>query len=130
MDSLTELYNQQIVPMDEELEKQATEMWKEAEEEDAAGRIMARGFADELDKLAGPQLSGKDVNFSNEQGSTITAGKPSAAKKKAIAGAGKAGILGSLGKQPFKSLGGAGTFGAKKPAAAKAPAPAPIKPTL
>jgi hypothetical protein len=53
MDSLTELYNEQILPLDEEIEKQASEMWKQAEEEDAAGRIMARGFADEMDKLAG-----------------------------------------------------------------------------
>lgn len=52
MESLTDLYNQLIVPQDEELEKQAGEMLKVAEEEDAAGRIMARGFADELNKLA------------------------------------------------------------------------------
>jgi hypothetical protein len=52
MDSLTELYNSHIVPLDQELEKQAAEMVKQAEEEDAAGRIMARGFADELNKLA------------------------------------------------------------------------------
>ena len=54
MESLTELYNSAILPMDEELEKQAAEMYKQAEEEDAAGRIMARGFADELNKLAQP----------------------------------------------------------------------------
>ena len=53
MNSLTDLYNEAIVPMDVELEKQATEMVKQAEEEDAAGRIMARGFADELNKIAG-----------------------------------------------------------------------------
>lgn len=52
MNSLTELYNEVLVPQDEELEKQAGEMLKVAEEEDAAGRIMARGFADELHKLA------------------------------------------------------------------------------
>lgn len=63
MNSLTELYNNALVPLDAELEKQAAaeleqyaaeeaEMLKEAEEQDAAGRIMARGFADELDKLA------------------------------------------------------------------------------
>lgn len=54
MNTLTDLYNQAIVPMDEELEKQAAELVKQAEEEDAAGRIMARGFADELHKLAQP----------------------------------------------------------------------------
>lgn len=52
MNSLTELYEQILVPQDQELEKQAGEMLKIAEEEDAAGRIMARGFADELNKLA------------------------------------------------------------------------------
>lgn len=63
MNSLTELYNSALVPLDAELEKQAAaeleqyaveeaEMIKEAEEQDAAGRIMARGFADELEKLA------------------------------------------------------------------------------
>jgi hypothetical protein len=57
MKTLTDLYNNAIVPMDQELEKQAAELWKQAEEEDAAGRIMARGFADELNKLAeGPAL--------------------------------------------------------------------------
>ena len=54
MDSLTELYNTAIVPADEELEKQAAEMEKQAAEEEAAGRIMARGFASELNKLAAP----------------------------------------------------------------------------
>jgi len=54
MNTLTDLYNQAIVPMDVELEKQATELVKQAEEEDAAGRIMARGFADEMNKLAAP----------------------------------------------------------------------------
>ena len=52
MESLTELYENMLVPQDEELEKQAGELIKQAEEEDAAGRIMARGFADELNKLA------------------------------------------------------------------------------
>lgn len=53
MNSLTDLYTQALVPMDQELEKQAAELYKQAEEEDACGRIMARGFADELNKLAG-----------------------------------------------------------------------------
>lgn len=52
MDTLTDLYNEQIVPLDQELEKQASEMIKQAEEEEFAGRIMARGFADEMNKLA------------------------------------------------------------------------------
>ena len=52
MNTLTDLYNQQLVPLDQELEKQASVMVKQAEEEEFAGRIMARGFADELNKLA------------------------------------------------------------------------------
>ena len=54
MDTLTDLYNQQLVPLDQELEKQASAMVKQAEEEEFAGRIMARGFAAELNKLAAP----------------------------------------------------------------------------
>lgn len=51
MQSLQDVYNQ-IASQDAELEKQASELIKQAEEEDAAGRITARGFADELSKLA------------------------------------------------------------------------------
>lgn len=50
MNSLTEIYEQLSVK-DNELEKQAAELLKQAEEEDAAGRIMARGFAAELNSL-------------------------------------------------------------------------------
>lgn len=77
MDSLTELYNQVIVPKDAELEKQAAEMIKQAEEEDAAGRIMARGFADELNKLAGAEdtlgITNKTVKMSPQGGSVKAA---------------------------------------------------------
>lgn len=52
MDSLTDVYNSLLVPRDEQLAKEASELQKVAEEEDAAGRIMARGFLSELDKLA------------------------------------------------------------------------------
>jgi len=52
MENLTDVY-QQIAAADAgKLEKQAAVI-KVAEEEDAAGRIMARGFADELTKIAG-----------------------------------------------------------------------------
>jgi hypothetical protein len=37
---------------DEEMQKEASEMEKIAAEEEAAGRITARGFMDELNKLA------------------------------------------------------------------------------
>jgi hypothetical protein len=59
MRSLTEVYNQ-LDSKDAELEKQAAEIIKIGEEEDAAGRIMARGFADELHKLADAYGSGYD----------------------------------------------------------------------
>jgi len=51
MNSLVDLYEGLLVPRDEELQKQASQLTKQAEEEDAAGRIMARGFADELNRL-------------------------------------------------------------------------------
>lgn len=51
MRSLTEVH-QAISSKDAELEKQAAVLIKQAEEEDAAGRIMARGFFDEFYKLA------------------------------------------------------------------------------
>ena len=51
MDTLTDVYNQ-FSSIDEQLEKQASKMVKQAEEEEFAGRIMARGFADEMSKLA------------------------------------------------------------------------------
>ena|SRR5579871_5708675 len=51
MDSITEVYEHLSAQDEHYLEKQAAAI-KQAEEEDAAGRIMARGFADELAKLA------------------------------------------------------------------------------
>jgi hypothetical protein len=51
MKSITEIYESLSAKDAVLLEKQAAQM-KIAEEEDAAGRIMARGFADELSKLA------------------------------------------------------------------------------
>lgn len=58
MRSLTDVYNK-VASQDAELEKQAAVLIKQAEEEDAAGRIMARGFADELNKIAQPFDLGK-----------------------------------------------------------------------
>ncbi len=51
MSNLTDIYNQISDRDAVYLEKQAAAI-KIAEEQDAAGRIMARGFADELHKLA------------------------------------------------------------------------------
>jgi len=53
MSNLTDVYNQLSAADAVYLEKHAAQV-KIAEEEDAAGRIMARGFADELTKLATP----------------------------------------------------------------------------
>lgn len=43
---------EQLEYVDDEMEKEASEMEKFAAEEEAAGRIMARGFMDELNKIA------------------------------------------------------------------------------
>lgn len=51
MKSITEIYESLSARDAVLLEKQAAQ-FKLAEEEDAAGRLMARGFADELSKLA------------------------------------------------------------------------------
>ncbi len=52
MPNLTDVY-EMLQRADEPMIKQAEELQKIAEEEDAAGRLMARGFVDELNKLAG-----------------------------------------------------------------------------
>lgn len=49
--SLADLYAV-MESQDYEMQKEASEMEKLAAEEDAAGRITARGFMDELNKLA------------------------------------------------------------------------------
>lgn len=49
--SLVDVLNQ-LENADEEMEKEAQELEKIAAEEEAAGRITARGFMDELNKLA------------------------------------------------------------------------------
>ena len=60
MSNLTDVYNQLSAADAVYLEKHAAQV-KIAEEEDAAGRIMARGFADELTKLAAPAAGGVGV---------------------------------------------------------------------
>ena len=94
MNTLTDLYNQAIVPMDEELEKQATELVKQAEEEDAAGRIMARGFADEMNKLAG------GVQAITGQKPTGTGALDPAVRQPSAAGGGMKALSKALPKQP------------------------------
>ena len=49
-----------LVAADKPLMDKTASLRKQAEEEDAAGRIMARGFADELRKLAEDDSSGVD----------------------------------------------------------------------
>lgn len=58
----------QISEQDVELEKQAAAELEKLAEEDAAGRIMARGFWDEMNKIAGP--GGFGAQFS-QPGGTI-----------------------------------------------------------
>jgi hypothetical protein len=144
MNSLTDVYETISAADGELLEKQA-EAIKVAEEEDAAGRIMARGFMDELHKLAAPmayppggtgQSTGsggfgkiqgagpargktpmaeapRQVNFSKNQGSKVTARapKPKQTREQAV---GHARGIANMAK-------GVGNF-AKKPAA-KPPGP-------
>lgn len=116
MDSLTDLYNQALLPMDEQLEKQAGEMLKQAEEEDAAGRIMARGFADELNKLAGPWGgpsgpggAGGNVDAGPSTGSLLGKGRTLRAPKVPNIGQGK----GQFGKG--KTVAPSGQIQPKKP---------------
>jgi len=45
--------HEQLSSYDSELEKEAAVEYEKLAEEDAAGRIMARGFMDELQKIAG-----------------------------------------------------------------------------
>ena len=67
MSSLTDIYNDISSHDVAYLEKQAAQLQKtadlekQAEEEDAAGRITARGFADELNKLASAGLVGRGL---------------------------------------------------------------------
>jgi len=102
MNSLTELYNEAIVPLDAELEKQAAELIKQAEEEDAAGRIMARGFADELNKLAEtPKLPVmRQPNFSIGGRAKATEVARASSKQPAFSRDTKVTIGGNIAKKP------------------------------
>lgn len=66
MDSLTEYYDTQLIPLDAALEKQAADLEKVAAEENYCGRIMARGFADELNKIANDMM-GYGTGAGNKQ---------------------------------------------------------------
>jgi hypothetical protein len=70
MESLTEVLDI-LSEQDQDLEKQASELMKVAEEHDAAGRIMARGFMDELTKLSG---FGSQPSFQGPSGGTVKSG--------------------------------------------------------
>jgi len=118
MDSLTELYNQQIVPLDHELEKQATEMVKQAEEEEFAGRIMARGFADELNKLAGDPMALKYPGKAPGQGTTNLGSLPTT-RKSALPPTGAT-------PAPAKPMQGAVTGNLKPKTMAKLPGQKPV----
>ncbi len=74
--SLSELY-EQMAYADLELEKEAGEMDKLAAEEDAAGRITARGFMDELTKLARSMLPDSGVKLPSRNSSRMAGPKKS-----------------------------------------------------
>ena len=105
MDSLTEFYDTQLVPLDAELEKQASDMEKQAAEENFCGRIMARGFADELNKIAEGILP-------MPKGQTIKAKDPALAIGKPAAPGGNWGISSRGGRGgPPKLPGNSATAG-------------------
>ena len=60
---------------DEEMSKEAQEHMKLEAEEDAAGRIMARGFMDELDKLAAGYTPGSSLPPAPKKGTYVNPGK-------------------------------------------------------
>ncbi len=119
MQSLTDVYNT-VASRDADLEKQAAELYKQAEEEDAAGRIMARGFADELNKLAAPYTAGENVTDTGPKGGAFKGpgggGVPMTGKP--ATGGGKTG----QGYDPFAGKSRA----AAAPTAAQVPAPKPM----
>lgn len=125
--SLQDVYNQ-IASQDAELEKQASELIKQAEEEDAAGRITARGFADELSKLAAhhaatqAKLAGYDAGASSfdtgPKGGAFKPGGAETIKSKPGYDLGNAGKSG----QGFKPAGGSRTAAVPKPGNVSMPA--------
>lgn len=90
MNSLTDVYNE-VASKDADLEKQAAELVKQAEEEDAAGRIMARGFADELAKLAEPYSGGANAFNTGPKGGQMKPQGGSVASGGYSTGGGKTG---------------------------------------
>jgi hypothetical protein len=150
MDSLTSVY-EQIASRDADLEKQAAELIKEAEEQDAAGRITARGFADELAKLATPGLmaqkpsapsvpSGGYQTGGGNMGGNFDIGSKRPGQGNAMAGRnaapGNTGVSPGSAKAPAAmkmpgaggtAAGGAAPGGPKPPAIASNAAPKPPK---
>ena len=133
MKSLVEVYDQISARDAEYLEKAAQEKLA-VEEADAAGRIMARGFADELNKLAEvPGSTGAGYQLKPRQ--ARVPGGPDLSQPAATSTAGGV-TAATSGAQAGKVMGPAGAFRAPKPKAIPAPtggaatsqAPAPMKP--
>jgi hypothetical protein len=122
MQSLTDVYNH-VASKDAELEKQAAELIKEAEEQDAAGRIMARGFADELAKLAGGYEPGNEFSGGPKGGAFKPQGLGTA-KSGPVQTSGKSGA----GYDPFKGRAPYAASDAAHQAGNMAPKPAPAQP--
>lgn len=95
MRNLTDIHNQLSATDRVYLEKRAEQI-KIAEEEDAAGRIMARGFADELTKLAGPYTPSSEGPFAGAANPKTNFGKD---------------VGGIVPSKPGFDLGGAGKSG-------------------
>jgi hypothetical protein len=132
MKSLVEVYNQLPVKDQELLEKQAADKIA-ADEQDAAGRIMARGFADELNMLS--ELHEKTANLTGNPpggfgpsmpGGTRTPKPPTGmgADPDQVKGSPQGGFKATKGPGAGGTMGATGTV-AKPPAFPKA---APAKP--
>ncbi len=98
--NLTNLY-EKLASRDELIQAEQYEMQKVAEEEDAAGRIMARGFMDELEKLSAalPTIASTSPN-ANQRGAAALAGRTFGQKPSV------------MGEMPAKGSAGAKTPGA------------------
>lgn len=121
MRNLTDIHQQLSANDQVYLEKQA-EAIKIAEEEDAAGRIMARGFADELNKLAEPAFGGQPKNMRPNLGQGMNLGTQQSGGYNT--GGGKTGPANQMGgagatrRQVTPPMAGTAAIpGGKKPAA-------------
>jgi len=124
MRNLTDIHHQLSAADQVYLEKRAEQI-KIAEEEDAAGRIMARGFADELSKLAGegydlgPMNTGDNFKLRNKG-----PGGPNQQQQRSRTSQAAAGQAGGTSKGPTVGAPAMGRQSSQQPnARPKPPAP-------